>query len=72
LHYFGERGHGADLDAIAGCELPQFLDSAQIDHNLGLLDAILEPVEAVEPSGQHPGIVPCCSRSFCASATELG
>ena len=32
------------------------LDSAQIDHHLRLLDSILQPVEAVEPSGHHPGV----------------
>src|SRR3984957_6822424 len=57
IHDFSERGHRADLDTIPGCaNSPQFLDSAQIDHHLGLPDSILEPVEAVEPSGQHPGI----------------
>src|SRR5450755_3295069 len=57
VHYFGERGHGADLDAIAGrANSAQFFDSAQIDYSLGLPDSILEPVEAVEPPGQHPGI----------------
>src|ERR1019366_5434132 len=57
IHYFSERGHRADFDPI-GCRAnsPQFLDSAQIDHSLGLLDSILQPVEAVEPSGQHQGI----------------
>src|SRR6266851_9463550 len=57
IHYFRERGHGADFDTIATrANSPQFLNSAQVDHSLGLLDSILEPVEAVEPSGQHPGI----------------
>src|ERR1022692_4816209 len=61
IHDFSERGHRADFDTIAtiaaqGANSKQFLDSAQIDHNLGLPDSILEPVEAVEPSGQYPGI----------------
>jgi hypothetical protein len=34
----------------------QLFDPAQIDYNLRFPDSILEPVEAVEPSGQHPGI----------------
>src|SRR5580700_4135021 len=57
IHYFRERGHRADLDAIGGrANSAQFLDSTQIDHGLGLFNSILEPVEAVEPSGQNPGV----------------
>src|ERR1035438_10416086 len=62
IHHLGERGHGADLDTIAGrANSAQFLDSAQIDHSLRLLDSIFQPVEAVETSGQHQGVgsVPC-------------
>src|ERR1700733_9798465 len=57
IHYFRERGHRADLDAIGGrAHSAQFLDPTQIDHGLGLFNSILEPVEAVEPSGQNPGV----------------
>src|ERR1035437_86197 len=57
IHHLGERGHGADLDTIAGrANSAQFLDSAQIDHSLRLLDSIFQPVEAVETSGQHQGV----------------
>src|ERR1039458_2904986 len=57
VHYFRERGHRADLNTIRrGANSAQFFDSAQIDYSLGLLDSILQPVEAVEPSGQHPDI----------------
>ena len=57
IHHLSERGHRADLDAIARrANSPQFLDSTQIDHHLGLPDSILEPVKAVQPSGQHPRV----------------
>ena len=58
LHHLGQRGHGADLDAairVVANSL-ELLDTAQVDHHLRFLDAVLEPVEAIEPSGQHPGI----------------
>src|ERR1035438_10211922 len=58
IHDLGERGHGADLDTIAArnANSAQLADSAQIHHNLRLLDSILQPVEAVESSGEHPGV----------------
>src|ERR1700733_6913524 len=57
IHYFRERGHRADLDAIGGrANSAQFLDSAQIDHSLRLFNSILEPVQAIESSGQHPRV----------------
>src|SRR5271163_2935478 len=57
IHYFRERRHRADLNAIGSrANSAQFPDSAQIDHGLRLFNSILEPVEAVEPSGQHPGV----------------
>ena len=34
----------------------QFFDLAQIDDYFGALDAVLQPVEAVEAAGQHPGV----------------
>src|SRR6266481_1354121 len=53
IHHLSERRHRADLDTIPRrANSPQFLDSAQIDHHFGLPDSILEPVEAVEPSGR--------------------
>ena len=55
--HFGQRGHGADFEPpLVGAHAAQLFDLAQIDHHLGSLDAILEPVEAVEPAGQHPGV----------------
>src|SRR5271169_5186298 len=57
IHDFGERGHGADFDSIGyATNSLELLDSAQIDYSLGLLDSVLEPIEAVHPSGQHPNI----------------
>ena len=58
IHDFGESGHGADLDAVVrGADCFEFLDAAQIHDDFGLLDAVLEPIEAVEPAGQHPGVL---------------
>src|SRR5271154_1854270 len=59
IYYFGECRHGADFDPIAaiitrGANSAEFADSTQVDHNLRLLDSILQPVEAVEASSQHP------------------
>ena len=57
VHDFGQRRHGADFDSVVGsANAPQFFDSAQIDQRLGLLDSILEPIEAVEPARHHPGV----------------
>src|ERR1700678_2623505 len=61
IHHFSERRHGADLDTVAAAlassaNPPQLLDPTQINHNLRLLDSILQPVEAVESSGEHPGV----------------
>jgi hypothetical protein len=55
-HHFGERGHRANFDPIPRlADATQFLHLAQIDHDLRPLDAIIEPVKAVQASGQHPG-----------------
>src|SRR5271169_5410374 len=61
IYDFGERRHGTDFDTVAAviarsANSAYFLDSAQIDHSLRLLDSILQPVEAIESSGQHPRI----------------
>ena len=57
VHDFGERRHRADFDAVAGrANAPEFLDSAQVDHRFRFLDSILEPIEAVESAGHHPGV----------------
>ena len=58
IHDFSERRHGADFDTVAASSAnsAQFADSTQVDHNLRLLDSILQPVEAVESSGEHPGV----------------
>src|SRR3984957_9632776 len=59
LDYFRERGHRSDLDAIgSGVNSFQLRDPAQIDHHLRLLDAVLEPVEAVHASSEHPCVAP--------------
>jgi len=56
-HHFGKRRHGADLDAAGGiANSAELRDAAQVDDHLGFLDAVLEPVEAVEASGHDPGI----------------
>ena len=56
-HHFGQRGHRANLEPVAGrTHAAQFLDLAQIDDHFGPLDPILEPVKAVQPAGQHPGL----------------
>src|SRR6185437_13924491 len=56
-HYFRERGHGPDFDSItSGAHTPEFVDSAQVHQRLGFLDAVLQPVEAIEPARHDPGI----------------
>ena len=58
-HDLGQRRHRADLEAVAGrADAAQFVDAAQIDDVRRPLDAILQPVEAVEPAGHHPGVAP--------------
>ena len=57
IRHSSKRGHGANLDAVARrANSAQFLDSAEIDHHLGLPDAILQPVETIHTAGQHPGV----------------
>ena len=56
-HDFGERGHRANLDAVAGhANASELGDAAQIDDRLRPLDPILQPVEAVHAASQHPRV----------------
>src|SRR5258708_40347220 len=65
LDYFRERGHRSDLDAIgSGANSFQLRDPAQVDHHLRLLDAVLEPVEAVHASSQNPRVAPVMLKQF--------
>src|SRR5208337_3137440 len=58
LDYFRQRGHRADLDAVGGGPNSlEFRDPTQINYHLRFLDAVLEPVEAVHASGQHPAVL---------------
>ena len=73
-HDLGQRRHGADVEAVvggSGCRLSSAI-AAEIDDDRGPLDAVLEPVEAVEAAGEHPGVAPCAPRSASASSTEAG
>ena len=52
----GQRGHGADLKTVAiDANAAQLVDAAQVDQHIRLLDAVLQPVEAVQTAGHHPG-----------------
>jgi hypothetical protein len=54
LDDFGERRHRADLDAaIRLADAAQLLDLAEVDDNLRLLEAVLQPVHAVQTAGEH-------------------
>ena len=69
IHHFSERGHRSDLNTLAtviacGANSSQLFDSAKIDYDFGLPDSILEPVEAIESSGQHPRIAPVLSEKL--------
>src|SRR3984957_4005644 len=58
LGHFRQRGHRSDLDAVGGgANSLEFLDAAQINHDLRFLDAVLKPVEAIHASGQHPAVL---------------
>src|SRR5262245_40348021 len=55
VHDVGQRRHGADLDAaVALADALQLRDAAKIHHVTGALNAILQPVEAVETAGEDP------------------
>jgi len=54
LDDFRERRHRADLEAAVGfLDALELFDLPEVDDRLRLLQAILEPVHAVEPAGQH-------------------
>ena len=73
-HHLGESGHRADLDAAIGGapDSPELVDSAQIDHDLRFLDPILEPIEAVEASGEHPGVASMILEEFLRVSSRTG
>src|SRR5439155_1917915 len=55
VHDLGQRGHRADLEAVLPRpDASQFSDALEIDQCLRALDAILQPVEAVETAGEDP------------------
>src|SRR5712671_3780199 len=52
-----QRSHRPNHEAVArSTHSPEFSDPAQINHYFGSLNAILQPVEAVESPSKHPGI----------------
>ena len=54
--HFGERGHGSDFNtAVQRFDAAEFFDLAEVDDELGALDAVFEPVETVEAAGENPG-----------------
>ena len=54
LDDLGERRHRADLEAAVDfLDALELLDLPEVDDRLRLLQAILEPVHAVEPARQH-------------------
>src|SRR6185503_4279817 len=54
-HHLREGRHRADLEAaVALADALQFRNTAQIDDVAGPLDAVLQPVEAVETAGEDP------------------
>src|ERR1700733_74603 len=56
-HHFSKSGHGSDLQApVDFAHSAQLGNLAEIDHHLGALDAIFQPVESVQAAGHHPGV----------------
>src|SRR5262249_16447508 len=54
-HDLTQSRHRADLESTAGfANSAEFFDSAEVDHVTRPLDAVLEPVEAVQTTGQNP------------------
>src|SRR6185503_8971599 len=54
-HDLGERRHRANLDStVALANAPQLRHAAEIDDVAWALDAVLQPVEAVETAGEDP------------------
>src|SRR6185437_8812246 len=53
----GERCHRTNLDTVAtDAHTAQLVNTAQIYKHFGFLDAVLQPVEAVQSAGHYPGI----------------
>ncbi len=58
-HHLGERCRRANLNpAIGFPHAAEVFRLTQIDHYFGPLDAILQPVETVQPAGHYPGVGP--------------
>ena len=58
-HDVGERRHRPDLEtALRVPDPPELRDHAEVHHDGGPLDAVLEPVEGIQAAGQDPGLVP--------------
>ena len=73
--HLGKRGHRADLQAVAGgapAPRSSFTWLRSITTS-GRVDAVLEPVKAIEAAGQHPGLAAVSRlRSASASSTDVG
>jgi hypothetical protein len=70
----GEGSEGADLDAVTALSDTLHLgDPAEVDDDLGPLDAVLEPVQAIEASSVRPGdlAVPAPERQGVFEARRL-
>ena len=72
-HDLGQRSHGADLDTVAGfADAAQLLHLAQIDDDFGAFDAILQPIKAVQTTGQHPSVAAILPSKATASSADAG
>jgi len=70
---FGERGHRANLDAVArAANSFEFFDAAKIHQNFRALDAVLEPIEAIESSSHDPSIGSVLLQKFLRVADGAG
>src|SRR5262249_7286083 len=72
--HFRQGGHGAYFDAAVrhGADTAQLIDAAQIDDHSWLLNAVLEPIEAVESAGEHPGIAAMLLEKFLRFVSRSG
>ena len=55
----GEARHRPDLESAVRSrgDAPELVHAPEIDHRRRALDTVLEPVEGVESSGEHPALV---------------
>src|SRR5438105_15441209 len=52
FHHLGESSHRTDFDTITGgANAPEFLDSAEVYHDLRFPDSILQPVKGIHSPG---------------------